>query len=168
MLYYNTIDGDFGYNLRLDSSTKMIVHSDTRRLISENNRGANNPNYGNKWSDAQKNRAAEIIKENIEKGIYAYMQTEEHRRMLSNVGKELWKDEEKKRNMAKRVSENRSEHYFEQYNKKSGEFVARFENMQSILEKYPDFHRIAIYSVCNGWKKSYRGFIWKSFLKEKV
>ena len=38
--------------------------------------------------------------------------------------------------------------------------------MLEIIDKYPDFHKIAIYSVCNGWKKSYRGFVWKSFSKD--
>lgn len=68
--------------------------------------------------------------------------------------------------MARKVAEVTANLSFEQYDKKTGELVGTYRNMLEIIDKYPDFHKIAIYSVCNGWKKSYRGFIWKSIKKE--
>jgi hypothetical protein len=45
---YKSTDREFGYNLRRDSSTQMIVHEETKQLLSKCNLGENNPNYGNK------------------------------------------------------------------------------------------------------------------------
>lgn len=45
---YKLIDRKFGYNLRMDSSTKMIVHEETKKLLSKVNSGENNPNFGNR------------------------------------------------------------------------------------------------------------------------
>ena len=44
---YKSTDRQFGYNLRRDSSTQMIVHEETKQLLSEKYQGENNPNYGN-------------------------------------------------------------------------------------------------------------------------
>lgn len=99
-------------------------------------------------------------------GTYDYMKTEEWRLKLSAWSAETWKNHEKKNNMARKVAEAKSELKFEQYDKITGELVAIYNSMLEIIDKYPDFHKKAIYSVCNGWKKSYRGFVWKSIKKE--
>ena len=40
-------------------------------------------------------------------------------------------------------------------------FIAhRYESMQHVVEVNPDFYPPAIYNVCNGYKKSYKGFLW--------
>lgn len=44
--FYNTTNRDFGYNLRRDSSTKMIVHEETRRRLSIAGSGVNHVFYG--------------------------------------------------------------------------------------------------------------------------
>lgn len=162
---YQSYNQEFGYNLRRDSSTGMIVHEQTRLLISENNMGENNPNYGNNWSDAQKKRMSDIKKQQFADGVYDFMKTEKHRKFLSESSTNLWKDEEKRAIMAEKVALAKSELRFYQYCKITGELVATWESMHDILKEHPDYHRIAIYSVCNGHKKSYRGFIWKSELK---
>ena len=46
MDHFNTIDRDKGFNLRCDSSTSMLVHSETRKRLSELFKGAGNPNHG--------------------------------------------------------------------------------------------------------------------------
>lgn len=166
MEHYNTTNREFGYNLKKDSSTKVEVHEDTRRLISELNRGENNPNYGNRWTDEKKACMSEKKRNQYKDGTYDYMKTEEWRLKLSAWSVETWKDLEKKNNMARKVAEAKSELKFEQYDKMTGELVATYNSMLDIIDKYPDFHKKAIYSVCNGWKKSYRGFVWKSIKKE--
>jgi len=39
------------------------VRDETKLIKSMSNKGENNPNYKNKWSDAQKQRMSEIAKE---------------------------------------------------------------------------------------------------------
>ena len=51
---YDTDNRKYGYNLRKDSSTGMIVHEETRLLLSELNTGEKNGNYGKKWTNKQK------------------------------------------------------------------------------------------------------------------
>ena len=165
MDYYNSCNRDCGYNLRRDSSTKTEVHSDTRLLISELNKGENNPNFGNKWTEEQKRNMSNIKRKQFEDGLYDWVKTDEWRKAKSEVSSALWKDEEKKKVMAAKVAESKSKLMFLQYDKNTNELVRIWNSINEILTSNPDYHRIAIYSVCNGHKKSYRGFIWKSKLK---
>lgn len=162
MQLLKTTERDFGYNLRMDSSTNMIVHEETKRLQSEQNTGTSNPNFGNKWSDEQKQNMSKIKKKQFEDGVYDFMKTDEHRKFLSEFSTNLWKDEGKKAAMAEKVSLAKSELRFYQYCKVTGELLNVWESIADILKANPDYHRIAIYSVCNGHKKSYRGYVWKS------
>ena len=165
-LYYidlfRSTESEFGYNLRRDSSTNMIVHDDTRKLISELNRGSSNPNYGKRWTPEMRQRMSEQKKE------WSSLNpcTDERRKEISDFATELWKDEEKKFNMARKVAKAKSLLRFYQYDKNTLELIKVWENMDDILQANPDYHRIAIYSVCNGHKKSYRGYVWKSEIKE--
>lgn len=165
MDYYNSCNRNYGYNLRRDSSTKTEVHSDTRLLISELNKGENNPNFGNKWTEEQKRNMSNIKRKQFEDGLYDWVKTDEWRKAKSEVSSALWKDEEKKKVMAAKVAESKSKLMFLQYDKNTNELVRIWNSISEILTSNPDYHRIAIYSVCNGHKKSYRGFIWKSKLK---
>lgn len=162
---FNSTDRDFGYNLMKDSSQKTIVHEETKRLLSERSTGEGNANYGNYWTDEQKSRMSDIKKKQFESGIYDFMKTDEYKTYISELSKNLWKNEEKKLAMAKKVSEATSIYRFYQYCKNTGELVRIWNSIGEIIEENPDYHRIAIYSVCNGWKKSYRGFVWRSELK---
>lgn len=69
MDYYNTCNRNFGYNLRRDSETRMVLPPETIRRMSEARMGEKNPrfgkfkeenpNYRNFWSDEQKERQSE-------------------------------------------------------------------------------------------------------------
>lgn len=48
---YRATERDFGYNLRRDSSTKCMVHEETKAMQSLMNSGEGNPNYGNCWTE---------------------------------------------------------------------------------------------------------------------
>jgi group I intron endonuclease len=162
MDFYNSTDKDHGYNLRRDSSTKMKVHEETRKLISDLNRGSRNPNYGNRWTQEMRNKMSEQKKEWAKNNPI----TEERRKQISETSSAIWKDEDKKNSMARKVAKATSTLRFYQYDKNTMELVKVWEYMDDILQENPNYHRIAIYSVCNGHKKSYRGYIWKSELKE--
>ena len=61
-------DRKFGYNLRRDSSTGLIISEETRKLKSKISMGENNPNYGNKWTDKQKLNMSNYIKQQFASG----------------------------------------------------------------------------------------------------
>lgn len=156
MIEFDSHNREFGYNLRLDTSTGTIVHDETRALISELNSGESNPNFGNFWSDSQKDQARVIAKSLHESGeVYG----EEWRSKISKSSSLTWSDPEKLKIMAKSVSISKSKYCFEQLTM-NGELVKEWDSMRSIIEENPDYHNIAIYSVCAGHKKSYRGFKW--------
>lgn len=163
--FYNTTDRDFGYNLVKDSSSNVVVHEETKKLLSIANSGESNPNFGNNWTEDMKKNMSEIKKAQHESGMYDHMKTDEWRAKLSEWSTASWKDEERKRKMARKVAEATSTLRFEQYDKVTGELVGTYNNLLEIMDKYPDFHKISIYSACNGWKKSYKGYVWKSIKK---
>lgn len=162
MIKLKSTDKSFGYNLRMDSSTKCFVHDDTKKLISENNTGEKNPNYGNKWTDEQKLRASEIAINLHKSGVYS---SEETRKKHSIHSIEFWKNNpEKKKVMAEKVSEKKTIYCFLQYTKE-GVLVKEWSSMLQIKLEHPEYHDKAIYGCCSGTKKSYKGFIWKKKLK---
>lgn len=162
---YNSCDRNFGYNLRRDSSTNSVVHEETRALISKATKGSLNGNYGHKWTQEQRERMSELKKAQVAAGIYDWQQSPEHKEFLSKQAKELWKDKDKLDSMSKKVAILNSTLRFYEYDKTTKELIKVWESMHEILTEHPDYHRIAIYSVCNGYKKSYRGSIWVSELK---
>jgi group I intron endonuclease len=165
MDFLNTTNRDFGYNLRRDSSTVTFVHEDTRQLISENNKGDKNPNFGNTWTEEQKTNMSKIKKAQYENGDYAHNQTEEWRQKISIFFINLWKDADKKLKMVEKVSQSTSKLGFRQYDRE-GNLLKIWNSMYDIIKAHPDYYKKTIYSVCNGYKKTYRGFRWESFKKE--
>ena len=79
---------------------------------------------------------------------------------ISKKSKALWQDEEKKMKMAKNVSLAKTNYNICQFDKEMN-LIEIYQTMPELLEKNPSFKKMPIYSTCNGWKKSYKGFIWK-------
>ena len=162
MDYYNSYNSDKGYNLKRDSSTKTEMSDSTKKLMTKSRIGELNGNYGNKWSDEQKKIMSEIKKEHL-KNSDSY--GDEWKAKISAKSKELWKDENKKKQMAKKVAKAKQKYKFHQYDKKSIDYIKTFDSVEDIILENPSYKWQNIYSVCNGYKKSYMGFIWKKELK---
>jgi len=160
--FYKTTDRNYGYNLRRDSSTRMFVHEETRKIHSELFSGENNPNYGFKWSDEMKSNMSNLKIEQHKSENSPY--GEEWKAKISKASSKLWEDEDKKAAMTKKVSEKTSKYKFLQYDKNMT-LIKIWESISEITEANPDYHVQSIYSVCSGWKKSYKGFIWLKELK---
>lgn len=161
----NTLDRDFGYNLRKDSDTKCIVHQDTKDLISVLNTRERNPNYGNHWNDAQKKYASDVALKNHAAGLYSSAET---KAKYSAAAKKFWAENpDVKLVMAERVSAAKTKYSIEQYDKQMN-LVMTYGSMQEVIGENPEYYMPAIYNCCSGYKKSYRGFIWKKILKEGV
>ena len=163
MDFYKTCDREYGYNLRRDSSTRMTVHDETKELIRVNNTGENNPNYGNRWNDDQKLHMSKLAKARWKSGK-SY--TDETRRKHSENATQFWANNpDIKARMAKKVAEATTKYCFRRIDAYTGEVLQYYDNMAEVMEHHPDFFKIAIYNVCNGYKNSYRGFKWTKELK---
>lgn len=162
MIELKTTNRDFGYNLRLDTSTKCIVHEDTRLLISENNMGDKNPNFGNSWTDHQKKRASEIAKKLHADGVYSGNTTfEKH----STFSKKFWKENpDKKASVAEKISKLKTIYTIQQFDR-VGNLIKEWDSMMQLLTDNPTYYRPAIYNCMSGHKKTYKGFVWKKVLK---
>lgn len=154
--YYKTLDRSKGYNLRYDSSTKMVCHEETLKMMSDSRKGKLNSNYGNKMSEESKHRISHIKKEQHSNGL---IYGENWKNKISVKSKELWEDEDKKAKMAKKVSESKTIYKIIQYTKDM-ELVAEYDSVKQVVEKNIGYKWQNIYSVCNGYKKSYMGYIW--------
>jgi len=131
MSYYNTTDSEFGYNLRMDSSTKMIVHEETRLLMSN------------------------VHKERISKW------TEEDRKNHGKLSIEFWKNNPNiKLKMSKNVSEVNRKYNIVQYDRDMN-FIKEYKGRYDIVNNYPDLYVQAILGVCNGGKATYKNSIWR-------
>lgn len=162
MDYYNSYDMRFGYNLRRDSSTKCFVHDETKTLQSETRQGENNSNYNHRWSDDQKKKMSIRMKDSRkDEKIYGI----EYKKKVSENTKKRWQNVELKQQMAKNVSLAREKKYkFLQYDKNMT-LIKEWGTIREILEVNPNYKWQNIYAVCNGYKPSIYGYIWKKELK---
>lgn len=162
MIALKTFADQNGYNLRSDSGDGMVAHDYTRTLQSLSSVGEDNPNFGNRWSDEQCNRMSEIAKERHRSGKYY---GDEWRKRNGEKTRRFWSENpDVKKQMSEKVALKKIKYRFHQYTK-SGEFIRTWDSMMEITREHPDFHVQAIYSVCDGNKSSYRGFVWKKELK---
>lgn len=160
--HLRTLEREHGYNLRLDSGSKCLVSDETRQLISALNKGSSNPNYGNKWSDDMKKKASDIAIRLHAEGRYS---SEETRLKTSRTMSKFWADnQDAKRKMAEKVSMKLTRYMIQQYTR-DGTLVKTWESVSDVLKNNPTFKGSPIYSCCDGYKKSYRGFIWKKLSK---
>ncbi len=127
ILYFNTLDRDLGYNLRLDSETNCIMSEETKKRMSDSKiKMYSNPDY-----DKMKH------------------------------SHNYWKNNpEAKIEMAKKVSLKQQKYKFEQYNL-SNKLIKTWNNINEIIEINPNYKWQNIYSVCNGYKPTIYGYIWR-------
>lgn len=151
-----------GYNIRSDCEKGMVCHNHTRLKQSFSNTGSDNPNYGHRWTEEQKDRMSKITKERHRSGLYY---DESWRKNQGERSKKFWSENpEKRQQMSEKVKLSKEKYRFHQYTK-TGEFIRSWDSMSEIVKENDDFHVQAIYAVCDGHKKSYRGFVWKKELK---
>lgn len=159
---FKTCDRNHGYNLRRDSSTGMIVSDETRKIKSEQNKGVNNPNHGNKWSDEMKSNMSSVKqKQHRDDSIYG----DEWKSKISKKSSEFWRDNpEVKKQMAKKVSNKKQNFNFLQLDEECN-LIRRWNSVEEIINENPEWKWQNIYSVCNGYKKRIYGFKWQKVTK---
>lgn len=160
-------DRNFGYNLRRDSSTGVIVSEETRKLKSEIFSGKKNPNFGNKWTDEQKLAMSKRLKDEFTSGERVI--NLEATRKACKVRNERWEENPQlKEDMKKKVSCSRTKYRFYQYDKNTEDLIKIWESIYDILKENPNWKRHNIYAVCSGKKPSIYGYKWKKILKDDI
>lgn len=66
-----------------------------------------------------------------------------------------------KKDMSIKVAEKIAKNNILKIDRQTKEVLESFSNFIELRDKYPDVGKSVIYSVCNGNKKSYRGFLWR-------
>lgn len=164
---YNATNRDKGYNLRRDSSTGCIVLEETRQRKSEAVIGEKNPNYGNKWSEEQKQKMSELKKEQYKNGDVNYNKDASKKGV--NARNKKWDENpELKEKMKEKVSSKTAEYDFYQCDKKTGEIIKVWSSVYEILKEHPEWKRHNIYAACSGEKPSIYGYKWFKDLKHEI
>lgn len=166
MKFYNTVSRELGYNLRQDSSSQTIMSDESKKLISLAVTGIKNPNYGNRWTDEQKNSLSTKLKLTFENGTRKPKSIEDSKKGSLTRIKRFQENPELLKQSSKKVSERVTKYYIEQYSKDKLVLINRWETVLDLLEKNPTYKRHNIYAVCSGEKPSIYGFWWKKVLKD--
>ncbi len=157
MMLFRSTDRARGYNLRMDSSTHCFVHAETRALYSLKSMGEKNPNFGNRWSDEAKQKMSAHKKIALaDKSIYG----PEWRKKISEGNRaDYAKNPGRRTKIAAVMSVMKTKYRFNQLTRE-GVLIRTWKNIHELLTAHPDYKRQVIYSVCDGWKKTYKGFVW--------
>ncbi len=130
----NSLNREFGYNLREDTSTNCIVSKETRELQSINRlqKYKDNPDLLIKMSEVTK----KFWKENPDK----------------------------LKIMSEKVKILITKYYINQYDKNTKELVKVWNNISDIIKENPNYKKHNIYAVCSGEKPTMYGYIWEKRL----
>ena len=159
ILFYKSTDRTFGYNLRMDSSTKMIVHDETKKILSKKFTGEQNPNFGNKWSFNKKLKLSNKIKNQFKEG--RERMTSEQAKEKIKIRNNRWKNNpELKEKMISKVREKNTKYKIYQYTKDEI-LIKIWDSINDIILQNPTYKRHNIYAVCSGEKPTMYGYKWK-------
>lgn len=164
---FNATNKKFGYNLRRDSSTGCIVSKETRKLRSKLFSGKNNPNYGHKWSDEQKQEMSKIVKDGYKNGTRK-VNLENSKKGIESRNKRWKEHPELIEIMKSKISKINTKYLFYQYERSSGELIKIWDSIRDILKENPTWKAHNIYSVCYGHKPSIYGYTWKKVKKDDI
>jgi group I intron endonuclease len=138
MNYYKTTNRNFGYNLRQDSSTNLIILDETRKKLS---------NSRNK----RKLKFPNLDKEN---GI-----------KISNFWKN---NPDVKEKMKKKLSDIHTKYLIYQYSKDGKTLIKIWNKVKDVISENPTYKTHNIYSVCSGAKPTIYGYKWIKKLKDDI
>lgn len=131
---FKSLNRNFGYNLREDTSTNCIVSNETRELQSKNRiqRYKNNPQ----------------LRENISIHFKKFWK----------------ENPDKLKVMSEKVAKAITKYSIYQYDKHTKELVRVWDTLSDITKENPSYKKHNIYAVCSGEKPTMYGYIWEKRL----
>lgn len=167
MCQFNSTNRNCGYNLRQDSSTTMIVHEETKQLISSKTQGEKNPNYNNRWSEEQKKIASEKFKSYYKEGKLKPNLNATYKAI--KIRNQRWKENPQlKQDMVNKVKEAITKYKIYQYDKNTNELIRIWDYVSDIIKENPNYKKHNIYAVCSGEKPSIYGYKWVKVLIDDI
>lgn len=160
MDHYKSCNRDFGYNLRRDSSTKTTVHPETIELLRIAHTGENNPNYGNYWTSDQKKYMSDLKKEGYRNGTLK-VNPNNVKKAIEVRNKRWGENPTLKEAMRKKLSSLHNKYEYLKIDRETLDVLEVYQSRLDVLEKNPTYKTSPLLSVCNGWKSSYKGFLWR-------
>ena len=127
---YNSIDREFGYNLRIDEEEEMICSEETKEKMS--------------------------ISRNLREQRFPGLSKE----VGGKVSEFWKNNPDSKLEMAKNVSDKHRIYKIAKLDLTSKNILSIFESKFDLKETHPDYYYQAILGCCQGNKKSYKGFGW--------
>lgn len=167
MQKYNSTERKYGYNLRMDSSTNMIVHEETKMKLSQSIKGENNPNYNHKWSEEKKQYMSNLKKQQYKDGI-VHVNKEAIIKGINIRNENLKNNPELLQHMKEILKEKNTKYKIYQYDKNTMELIKIWDFIADIIKENPSYKRHNIYAVCSGEKKSMYGYIWVKVLNDDI
>lgn len=133
MKIYDSTKRKAGYNLRMDSSTRMIIHDETRKRLSK----------------------AQIKR----------FQNPEERKKRGQISSKFWKENpDVKKEMSKKVAQKKHKYHIVQYDRDMN-FIKEWFSVEELINSFPAYKWQNIYAVCNGYKPTMYGYVWRKKLK---
>jgi len=123
--------------------------------------------YGRVMEDWQKKYLSKLKKEGYANGTYK-ISKEATYKSIKERNRRWEENPQLKKDMSIRVAEKIAKNNLLKIDRDTGETLEVFSNFIELKDKYPDVGKSIIYSVCNGNKKSYRGFLWRYQNKESL
>lgn len=145
----------------------MIVHEETRKLLSETLVGENNPNYNHKWTKEMREHMSQIKKQNYIDGVQKY--NPEATKKGIAVRNQHWKDNpELKEIMREKVKKCNTKYKIYQYDKTTKQLIKIWDYVEDVIKENPNYKKHNIYAVCSGEKPSIYGYIWTKVLIDDI
>lgn len=167
MQRFDSTNRKYGYNLRMDSSTNMIVHEETRKKMSQSMSGEKNPNYNNKWSDEMKQYMSNLKKQQYRDGVVT-VNMDGVRKGIANRKQKFIDNPESLQHMKRLLKEKNTKYQIYQYDKKTLDLVKVWDYIADIIQENPNYKRHNIYAACSGEKPSMYGYVWVKVLKDDI
>jgi len=104
-------------------------------------------------------------RERLSKAQKKRFQDPEQRKKQGKISSKFWKENpDVKKEMSKKVAQKKHKYHILQYDKNMN-FIKEWFSVEEIIKSNPDYKWQNIYSVCNGYKKTMYGYVWKKKLK---
>ena len=152
-----------------EATQGRIMEEWQRQAMSDRQKGTmlgdENPNYGNSWTEEQKLYMSELKKEGYKNGTLK-VNLDNSYKGIAERNKRWEENPQLKKDMIKTVSDIHNKYEYLKLDRYTREILEVFQSRVDVRDKYPDIGKTVINSVCNGSKKTYRGFIWRYRIRE--
>jgi len=139
---------------------KGLNLNDGKKMYFGDRTGENNPNYGNTWSPDMRSYMSYVKTKYYKENPEAKEALKASAKKGQEALQEKLKDPEYKKEFGKKVSARKTRNTICKFSKER-ELIKEYSTIHEVLEESPEYTKSTILSTCNGWKNTYKGYIWR-------